>query len=168
MNRRRLFWILTILLGFIFQVTFSDLISVFGIFPNLLLLTTIFFAVRGGPIVGEWAGFAWGLLSDVASISIFGSQTFMLTLVGYVVGRLQGKIDEEKSAAQMAVVFLMSVLYIFGLVFFETLFGGNLQRFKVMASYFQPLYSTLICPAVFWVLLKWCDLFYRHDFKARA
>jgi rod shape-determining protein MreD len=167
MNKRSLFWILTVLLGFIFQVTFADLISIYGIFPNLLLLGTIFFAICGGPIVGEWAGFCWGLLSDVASISIFGSQTFMLTLVGYIAGRLKGKIDEDKSAAQMSVVLFMSVFYILGLLFLETLFGGSVQRFKARTSYFQPIYSTLVCPLAFWILLKWRSLFFKSDFRIR-
>ena len=166
-NKRGLVWVLTVLLGFILQVSFTDVISIYGISPNLLLLSTIFFALRGGPVVGEWAGFAWGLLSDVASISIFGSQTFMLTLIGYAVGRLQGKIDEDKSAAQMTIVFLMSIVYVLGLMFFESLFSGPVQRFMVKTSYFQPAYSTLIGPVAFWILLRWCSLFHRPDFRAR-
>src|SRR5437870_2943939 len=131
---KRYFWILTILILFILQVTFSELVSVKGVFPNLLLLATVFSGLQLGPVSGEWTGFIWGLLSDVASISVFGSQTFMLTLVGYIAGRLQGKIDEEKTVAQMVLVFLTSILYVLGLMFFELLFQGSTQRFKVSTS----------------------------------
>ena len=167
MNRSNFFWLLTILFGFIFQVTFIRWISVFGVFPNLLLLGTIFYALRRGPMAGEWVGFIWGLLSDVASISLFGSQTFMLTLIGYGVGRLRGKMDEEKPTAQMTLVCVMSILYFVGLLFFETLFGGSMQRFKVRSSFFQALYSTLVCPFVFWILFKWTDRFEKPGFRLR-
>ena len=167
LNKQGLFWVLTVLLGFILQVSFTDVISIYGIFPNLLLLSTIFFAMRGGPVVGEWAGFAWGLLSDVASISLFGSQTFMLTLIGYAAGRLQGKIDEDRPAAQMTIVLLMSILYVLGLMFFESLFSGSARRFMVKPSFFQLAYSTLISPVAFWILLRWCALFYKPDYRVK-
>lgn len=159
MNKESFFWPLTILLLFTLQITLSHWISIWGTFPNLLLLGTIFFAIRRGPLVGEWSGFVWGLFSDAASISIFGSQTFMLTLIGYSAGRLQGKINAEKPAAQMSLVFFMSLLYLLGLLLFEVLFGGSAQRFKVKTSFLQPFYSTLICPFLFSILMRWLSWF---------
>lgn len=155
MHRKRfLFWSITILALFIFQMTFSSRLSIYGSFPNLLLLATIFFAIHTGPIPGEITGFFSGLLSDASSTSIFGSQTFMLTLIGYITGRLQGKINEEKNIAQMALVLSMSFLYVLGLIFFNVLFGGSAERFKVEISLLQPVYSTLISPLFFLALQK--------------
>ena len=147
------YWILTILFIFMFQIIFSDKIALFGAFPNLLLLGTIFFAVQAGPIEGEITGFLCGLLSDASSIFLFGSQTFMLTLIGYITGRLQRKINEEKLITQVVVVFLMSLLYVLGLLCFEMFFEGSIQRFKVTTSVVQPLYSTLISPIFFYILI---------------
>lgn len=163
MYRRKLFWFITVLIGFILQMSLSNFISVSGVFPNLLLLGTVFFALRNGPIAGEWTGFVWGLFSDAASISIFGSQTFMLTLIGYSAGRLRGKIDEEKVVAQMSLVLMMSVIFLTGLFFFEALFGGSIHRFKVMTSLFQPFYTMLVCPIAFWLLLRWDLWFHRSN-----
>lgn len=164
-SRTFFFWFLTLLLVFVFQISFSDAIAVRGIFPNLMLLQTIFFAIYSGPIVGQFTGFLCGLLSDVASISIFGSQTFMFTLVGYLSGQLQGKINEEKPIAQMALVLVMSALYVLGLLFFETLFGGFARRFKVQISVFQPLYTTLISPVFFLFLYRCRALLFRQGVR---
>lgn len=163
MYQHKIFWFLTILIGFILQITLSDSISIFGTSPNFLLLGTIFFAIQCGPIVGEWTGFIWGLLSDIASVSIFGSQTFVFTLIGYCAGCLQGKINEEKTAAQMSLVFLMSLFYILGFLVLENLFTGSLQRFKVGILFLQPLYTTLFCPVVFFLLLRWYSWFHKGD-----
>ena len=81
MNRQGFFWILTILLVFVLQVTISDNISIYGVAPNLFVLSTIFFAIRIGPLAGETLGFILGLINDVTNVSVFGSQTFMMTLI---------------------------------------------------------------------------------------
>lgn len=160
-----MFWIVTVFACFVTQMLFSDFLSIGGVFPNILLLSTIYFAVRSGPEAGEWLGFLWGLLADVASTSIFGSQTFMFTLIGYACGRLHGKVDEEMPVAQMGMVFVMSVFYWLGLFFFEHFFSGAPERFTVAASLFQPLYSTLVSPVLFWLLSRWCMLFQLLNFR---
>lgn len=155
------FWILTVLIVFVAQITFSNFIAVRGSFPNLMLLTVIFFGLYRGPVTGEILGFALGLLADSASISIFGSQTFMFTLIGFISGRLQGKINEEKPIAQMSLVFFMSLLYVAGLALLESLFGGSWERFRAGTSLYQTLYSTLISPLVFFALFQGYFIFHR-------
>ncbi len=116
---RIFFWLLTIFFTFIGQMLGTDFLSIHGVFPNILLLATVFFSLQLGSMPGQWVGFVLGLLADVASISILGSQTFMFTLIGNLVGRLHGQIDEEKPIAQMTLVFAASVLYCFGLFIFD-------------------------------------------------
>ena len=168
MRHQNIFWILTVLLVFILQVTIAGPISILGASPNFFLLSTVFFAIRGGPVVGEVLGFVWGMLSDVTSISLFGSQTFMLTLVGYLVGRLERKVDEENTSAQMVLVLLMSLLNLSGLLFLETLFGGVTQRFRDKSAALVPLYSTFLSPVLFWALLQWSLFFRRADLKVKT
>jgi rod shape-determining protein MreD len=158
MNKSPWFWPLSLLAGFIFHMFVSDVLSVSGVVPNFMFLATVYFAMRFGPVSGQWMGFFWGLLADVSSISVFGSQTFMLTLVGYSVGRLQGKIDEEKPAAQMGLVFLTFALFLSGLVFFESLFGGSSQRFRIVDAGLQSLYCAVVAPFFFALLGRWCRM----------
>lgn len=165
MRRPNLYWILTIFLVFVLQVLIAPRIAPFGVVPNFFLLGTIFFAIRGGPVIGELVGFIFGLFSDVISISLFGSQTFMMTLIGYLVGRLERQVDEEKLSAQMVLVFLMSVLNGLGLFFLEALFAGAALRFRDKSAVLVPLYSTLISPVLFWVLTRWTAIFQRGDLR---
>ncbi|OGR87417.1 MAG: rod shape-determining protein MreD [Elusimicrobia bacterium RIFCSPLOWO2_01_FULL_60_11] len=162
-----LFWVLTVFGVFTLHLAVAGNIAVLGAAPNFLLLSTVFFAVRAGPVKGEILGFIWGMLSDIASTSVFGSQAFMLTFVGYAVGKLEGKVDEDKYSAQMALVFIMSAVNLLGLALLESLFGGAPQRFKDKSILLGPFYSTLLCPVVYWGLLKWGSLFRRSDLKAR-
>lgn len=170
MRRQNFFWILTIPLVFVFQAILAEPISIAGVSPNFFLLATIFFAVRSGPVMGELLGFTWGMLSDVVSISLFGSQTFMLTLIGYLVGRLERQVDEEKYSAQMVLVLIMSILNILGLLFMETLFGGAAQthRFRDRSAFLSPIYSTLFSPVLFWLLFHWSSIFDRAGSRIKS
>ncbi len=153
---RIFFWLLTVFFIFIGQMLSTDFLSIYGVFPNVLLLATVFFSLQLGSMRGQWVGFILGLLADVASISILGSQTFMYTLIGNLVGRLHGQIDEEKPIAQMTLVFAASSLYFVGLLAFESFFTGSVVRFGSRATFFQPLYTTFMGPIVFWILSRWC------------
>lgn len=166
MNRKFLFWFLTIPVCFVFQIVFSTALSVYGVFPNLLLLAVIFFAVHYGALSGAIIGFVWGLFADSSSICIFGSQTFMFTLIGYFSGKLRRKIDEEQLVAQMGLVLLMSIVYVLGLIFFESFFMDSSEtgRLKSGILIFQPVYSTVISPLVFWILAWWDSLFHPHEY----
>ena len=167
MNNSIVFWVITIFIGFALQITLSGTIDIVGVFPNILLLATIFFSVRGGPVIGELTGFIWGLFCDITSLSLFGSQCFMFTIIGYMVGHLHGKIDERMMTAQIVVVFLMSVFYLLGLLFFEYLFEGIPQRFHIGMTFLQPVYTTLACPILFLFLSWWYVLFHRTPGKIR-
>jgi len=157
------FWFLTVILVFTLHLTVAGNIAVLGSVPNFLLLSIIFFAIRGGSLTGEILGFVLGLLSDIASTTVFGSQVFMLTFLGYLAGKLERKVDEDQPLAQVALVFILSIANLLGLVLLESLFGGSPQRFKGIFMILNPVYSTLLCPIVFWGLLKWSALFRKFD-----
>ncbi len=165
MRRQNFFWILTLFLVFVLQVAVADNIAIAGVAPNLFMLSTIFFAIRGGAMAGAVLGFVFGLVSDATNITLFGSQTFMMTLIGTLAGRLTRKVDEEKYSAQMVLVFLMSLANFLGLLFLESLFGGNARRYRDWAMILSPIYSTLLCPVFFWGLLQWSALFRRRTLR---
>lgn len=155
MIKHFLFWTTTIFLCFILQMILGYRIAIFGAVPNFQLLAVVFFALRYGSVPGEYFGFFLGLLADVGSISIFGSQTFVFTLIGYLCGQLRGKIDDEQPFAQMGLVLAVGMFYILGLYCLENMFTGGGQRFKISMSIIQPIYTALISPLIFWFLLRW-------------
>ncbi len=155
---RKMFFGAAMVVGVFFaQLLCTDLLSVYGAFPNLLLLAAIFAAVNRGPVAGVWSGFALGFMADVMSLSLFGSQMFGMTLTGYVFGRVQGKIDEEKIAAQLGLSFAGSILYLLVLVLLELLFVGSAGKFWAPVTFLQLVYNLAATPVLFWLMNKWMD-----------
>jgi len=164
-NRRAAFWAATVAGCYILQVVFLPLVALRGVTPNLMLLAVLYFAVHRGPAAGVWLGFSWGILSDVAGLSLFGSQAFILTAIGYGAGRLQGKVDEEKYPAQVVLVLAASLAHVAGVACLEAIFEGSVQRWRAAVSAAQPLYSVFICPLVFWLLKLWQKAFLRQEVR---
>jgi len=160
---RFIFWPLTFILIFVLNLWVQDFFSFLGFSPRLLLLATLFFAVKEGPLTGECLGFLWGLLLDLAGQSHFGSQTFLLTAVGYSCGVLRGKIDETIFLAQISLVWGASFLFILGLFFLEVLFGGEPGRFLVWNSLLEPLLAGVVAPLYFFILNRWYKLGYERN-----
>jgi rod shape-determining protein MreD len=163
-----IFYLLTLVGGYLLQIFLAPAITIVGVTPNLLLIATIFFGLRQGVMAGIWMGFAWGLLADVASLSMFGSQTFMLTLVGYLCGQISGKIDEEKPIAQMALTFFMFLLYVLGLFILGIIFFETGRRMNSPISILQPIYGAVISPIVFWGFTVWYGFGKRFGKRRRA
>ncbi len=80
---------LVVLLGVLFQVCLFANTPVFGVLPDVILLTTIGVALAGGPERGAIAGFVGGLLFDVTVTTPFGLSALVGASTGYVVGGLQ-------------------------------------------------------------------------------
>lgn len=76
-------------LALVLQVCLFSRTPVFGITPDVILLTTIGIALAGGPERGAIAGFAGGLLFDCTVTTPLGLSALVYASVGYVVGGLQ-------------------------------------------------------------------------------
>lgn len=78
-----------VLLAFVLQVSLYAHTPVFGVTPDVILLTAIGVALAGGPERGAVAGFVGGLLFDCTVTTPFGLSALVGASVGYVVGGLQ-------------------------------------------------------------------------------
>lgn len=155
MIQKLFFWGFTIVAGFLLQMSLEQPLLLFNTFPNFLLLSTVFFALSFGSMEGMLLGFIWGFLQDFASNALFGSQAFMLTLVGYYTGKIRRDIDQAKPMAQIGLVLLMSFINLFGLFFFEILFGRRFYSSLILPSFFQMIYTGFFTPLFFILLRHW-------------
>lgn len=152
-----LFYLLSVFFGLFLQLIGSLNFSEYS--PNFLLLLVIFFALRYGPMSGEVIGFVAGMLFDVFSLSPFGSQAFLLTLVGYGLGRQSGKVDEKNVFAQVMVVFLVSVVYITSMTLLQLIFF--LEKMEIInfgRSILYVVINVAVAPVFFYILNKWSRL----------
>ncbi len=90
------------------QLTVVPMISFDGIFPNLILVLTVFYGVRYGKIFGSILGFLLGLLFDLLSGGIIGSSMFAFTLAGFIAGYY---FREDDSSNLYSFNFLLVLLY---------------------------------------------------------
>ncbi len=159
MIKKSFFYILTVPFVFLLQIFFTRALSIGGIFPNLFLLVTAFLGLRFGSLKGTCVGFTLGLLADGITVSLFGSQAFALTLVGYFVGTLKGKIDEERPLAQIGMTLVLSLVYAGILYLLEILFGEAVRRYDWSTSIYQSFYTAAMAPVAFASLILWRHLF---------
>lgn len=71
----------------ILQVSAWPAVAILGATPDLLLVVLVSIAMLRGSIVGASAGFAGGLIVDVAMLDTLGVTSLLLTLAGYWAGR---------------------------------------------------------------------------------
>lgn len=152
------FYLLTIALGFLLQIVFGHYLSIFGIGPNFLLLLVLAFGFALGPVVGESMGFVWGLLSDVAGVSLFGLNAFLLTLFGYAAGKLRRRIDSERTAPQVVMACLSTVLATGIMSGIYSVLEENKDRIGLVFLILSVLLNGLLSAGVFWAVELWIEM----------
>ena len=81
--RRKLFYILAILVCFILQTTVFQGLAIGSIVPNLLLIATISFGFMQGKVTGIWTGFLCGILKDIFYGNLLGFYALIYLCIGY-------------------------------------------------------------------------------------
>jgi rod shape-determining protein MreD len=79
-------YVIVALLAIVVGTVASNLLSVGGIAPDLLLLVVVAIALHKGQFAGIIFGFSTGLLFDVISTDVLGSNALVKLLAGYVAG----------------------------------------------------------------------------------
>ena len=75
--------------------TLLSWVTVAGVKPDLALVIVALMAMRRGSMPGQIAGFASGLLADTISVAPLGLTAMTRTVVGYVIGRMEGLISVD-------------------------------------------------------------------------
>jgi len=70
----------------VIHVVFLRFISVSSVTPDLLLILTVWIALFEGQFMGMLAGFACGILFDVVSADVIGTNALAKTIAGFVAG----------------------------------------------------------------------------------
>lgn len=107
------FFILLVLIGiFVFQVYVIDSRELFGIKPNIVLISVIVMSLWYGLYAGSIYGLIIGIITDILFGNTYGIYTMSYTAVGSVIGYLNYNYRKESKAS-------LSYLTIFGTCIFE-------------------------------------------------
>lgn len=98
------------------QTTVSLYIHVNQVFPDILLVMTVFTGLEWGKTRGLKWGFLIGLIADLASFGYLGMRTFTYSTTGFMCGFLREHFVYDSTPVRWTLVFLFSGVN--GLVFY--------------------------------------------------
>jgi rod shape-determining protein MreD len=149
--RKFLFYFTTIIIIIFFEILFP----VFSIFS---LLFVAFIGLYKGSASGCTVGFFIGLVEGVFSASSFGVGSFSYSIVGYLIGRLSRRIDEDYSLVQISIVFLGVILSKVVSSIIEMLFTGLAGVFNLNWT----IILVVLAPIFFIIFKKWWFLWFKR------
>ena len=154
---RFFFVVITLIGGFLVQTLLNRYLSIFDASPQIVLLLVVAFGFFFGPIMGETLGFFWGLMTDCMGVTLFGINALVLTLAGYVAGKLRRRVASERAAGQL-VIALVSTLYYWTVVpFFYSVFEEGSGSIPYLTIILEMLLNVVFVSGVFWVVDVWID-----------
>lgn len=146
---KKVLFLLFIIIFGIIQVTSINYFNVFGIRPDLLLisvcLASLFFEFKWAFVFSICAG----LFKDAFSINTFALNTLLFPFWCFLISRAAAKIDIDNNFMRIVLIFLVTVIHniITGLIFISS---GNLVplgvflRIVALGSIYTALAALLV------------------------
>ncbi len=138
------------------QVSLVPLITVNGIYPDLLVIFLVYLALRKGQLFGTVAGFVIGFFFDIFSGSVLGAAMFSKTLAGFTAGYFY---NENKIQYNLNSYLFILIVFFCGAL--DSLFYQLLISNKIEINFAVLFFRQSILPAVFtavlsliWVIFK--------------
>ncbi len=102
-----------------------------GVVIDVLVFATVAWALRRGAAWGASFGFAIGLFADLDTAHWLGRHALILSLLGYVVGRLSGTLVQESPRTQFVLLLVATLTHLAWIAAFEL---GGFHAWPVMAT----------------------------------
>lgn len=146
----RLAWnFLVIILAFVLQNTLMPLFQIFGIQPDLVLVTVVCFSFIEGQVIGGANGFLGGLFQDFVSLRGFGVNALSLTIIGYGTGLVEQTVFAGNLLLVIPAVTLATILSQFLYVWLAFLVGYQVHLSFLKVTLPTAVYNGLLSPLVF-------------------
>ena len=133
---------LTVFGGGLAHATLAPALRIGDVAPDIPLIVVVLLALRRGPEVGCAAGFAAGLLQDVAGGGLLGVQALTKALVGFGLGAMAGRLRVTQPLVQVPGLVLLTIAE--GLARFTLL-----QLFRFPAPFTELMTYVVIPQAVY-------------------
>jgi len=145
-------FILYFVLGLIFavfQTVGLDLISIADITPDLLLLLTIWIAMKEGRLYGMIAAFVLGLMLDIIAFDTLGSNALTKTIAAFIAGSFHKEGFENEQIANptfLIITFFASVIhnvvyYLFYVKFADFSYYNLILRYGLAFSAYTVFFA---------------------------
>lgn len=160
MSRTAAYALLTLVLGWVFQTLFLFAVPAALPTPHWFLLATLAIGLRGRTILAMTSGFLWGLAADAYGMTAFGTQGWLLALVGYASGYAARELNADKLLTQIAVAVITTMAYGAGTVLLRGFFAPTTPAPAIgwFLAAAGVLLNACAAPAVFWAMDEWTAL----------
>ncbi len=146
----RTYLVLAIFGGGLAQATLAPALRIGDVAPDIPLIVVLLLALRRGPEFGCVAGFAAGLLQDVAAGGLVGVQALTKAVVGFAIGLVGGRLRVTQPLVQVPGLVLLTLAEALGRFALLKLFHfpapfGQLMTYVVLP---QALYNGFLGAAL--------------------
>lgn len=153
---KTIIWLSVIIVTIIIQSTLLPLFAIQGIYPDMLLVIVVSYALLSGKEKGVGMGFFAGLLHDLASGSIFGTITLSKLATGYIFGLAERKVFKEHVLLPMVATVIATVLNSLIMFMLLFMFGIKVDIVSVAMNNVLPLalYNLIIAIPVHHIVFR--------------
>ena len=102
-------FVLSVFGGGLAHATLAPALRIADVAPDIPLIMVVLLALRRGPEFGCAAGFAAGLLQDVASGGLLGVQALTKALVGFGLGASAGRLRVTQPLVQVPGLVVLTI-----------------------------------------------------------
>jgi rod shape-determining protein MreD len=128
--------------------------SIFGGTPDVLLVTLVCVALLRGSVTGAVAGFAGGLVVDIATLGTLGVTALLLTVAGYWAGRYGETTGRDRAHAVPLTVAVITILVAFGGLGLYYMLGDDVSAHRALVTTLLPAVPLNVLVA--WPVSKLC------------
>jgi rod shape-determining protein MreD len=149
---------LTVFGGGLLQASLVPALRIADVAPDIPLIVVVLLALRRGPEFGCAAGFAAGLLQDMATGGLLGVQALTKSLVGFVIGAAGGRLRVTQPLVQVPGLVLLTFIEGIGRFALLKLFRypapfGEVMTYAVLP---QALYNGFVGAALVFAMV-WAE-----------
>ena len=138
-----------------FQIGVVSEVPVFGVNVDLSPLLVAFVGLLCGSMLGAVAGFAVGLLVDLALLQTLGLTSLIFTLIGYWSGRLRELRDPQAALTPLLVGAAASAVSLVGYSLMEFLLGVDAPvSFELLRQIVLGVVVNTVAALPVWILVR--------------
>lgn len=134
------------------ELLFANIMTLDAIKPDLVLIIVICLSFMYGSEDGIIIGFAGGLLKDIFSINLLGTNALVKTIIGYISGTIRERIFQQYLLWIVALAtFFFTILNNTFVYYLLGLFHTNYDFMEILKRYLltQALVNSVLSPFIF-------------------
>ncbi len=150
------------------QTTLLHHISVLGIQPDLFIVFLVFHSINSKLERSVHSNWLIGLAKDCFTEGLFGLNTVLFVIMGYLISMIKDNIYGKHLATQILVTLIISLIYNFLYLFMLSIsFTSTGLLPMVWKCPLIAIYNSMMVPLVFWLFNKYYSSFGFPDLKRK-